>query len=64
MGMAVKGEREHRLVRMGLDILRRHAALDQGVEAPAVARLIRRADLAIDRIKVRKARRAARAQEA
>lgn len=61
MGMAVKSEMEHRLVREGVKVLR-----DKGM-APVVLTeaerqsceiLIRRADLALDRIKKRKARRA------
>lgn len=64
MGMAVKGENEHRMVRVATRSLLTNDTL--GLVSPRLTEaerqsckiLIRRADLALDRIKKRKHRRA------
>lgn len=67
MGMAVKGEGEHRLVRAALLALKQFVANDPNEDARRDAyvridRLLRRADLGIERSKKRKRARDLRAQ--
>ncbi len=64
MGMSVKGETQHRLVREGAKHLIRRADAVEGCALSEAERqsceiLIRRADLALDRIKKRRATRRA-----